>query len=406
MHYTIYVQFDDTLNKNLGAHSGVFSLDADHFVKLGYDRIRYKSSRMGGGYFGYCLELESWTYSTGDYANPCDNILAQSTPTASFDITKTGTNGGDWFVVLDSFSSRAFVMEAFFISAGCLHDDDCGGEGKGVCTENARCQCADGYYGLWCDYLDVATCPSLEVSDLKDRFVGSREYATKYDLLRSPEGKVVQVYDHPVYVSTNEGYGDAGQVDVVFYEGLHWILLHASNGFLDIENPSREQIMMHFVQNPDFNAELSIGHVEFESEGVYFNTPLDAGQSTPENIGWIETRGSTLGDIEIIGAVTATLLCSFCNNETNPCQNGNFCGEDGVCQCTNGATGVLCEMTPLSNGKCDLTFNTATYNYDGKKLHHCFDLKHILSSIDITIRRRLLRGNLCFDRRTPMWFAG
>jgi hypothetical protein len=58
-------------------------------------------------------------------------------------------------------------------------------------------------------------------------------------------------------------------------------------------------------------------------------------------------------------------LCAVCNNATNPCLNGNIC-INGSCVCTNGeGEGRLCQITPLSNGRCDPYFNEAAFNFDG-----------------------------------------
>jgi len=60
----------------------------------------------------------------------------------------------------------------------------------------------------------------------------------------------------------------------------------------------------------------------------------------------------------------ATLACARCGDGLVDCANEGVC-VDGVCQCRNRASGVLCQDAPLGDGVCDEFFNTEKFNYDG-----------------------------------------
>ena len=60
------------------------------------------------------------------------------------------------------------------------------------------------------------------------------------------------------------------------------------------------------------------------------------------------------------------LSCGHCDSETNPCYHKGVCNENiGECLCENGASGTLCEITPLGNGICNVFFNTEEFGWDG-----------------------------------------
>ena len=353
---TIVVQFDDNLAKEMGPYSGIYTLKNDPW-KGQYNRIYYWAKDYKGA-FAYCKPMNSWTFSITDYDKPCLNFLAKSSDTDTFDLTETVSK--DWFVTADSNAPRFFPMNNFYLSVGCSEDDDCGGPGHGTCVKDL-CKCNSGFYGIRCDYEESRTCERLELES--GHFRGTRLFANEYVVLKTPNGKVVQTYNHPVYTSIPES---GGGIDVMLYLGTRWALLYATNGFSDLTTDkgkavTRDDLVAYFDKKI-FNAVLSLKKIEFVSEPVLFNTASD--EATPKGLRWSIVRGDSLAALEVIGDSDAVLLCAVCNDETNPCLNDNVC-LDGSCACENGAQGRLCQVTPLSNGRCDPYFNEAAFNFDG-----------------------------------------
>ena len=251
----------------------------------------------------------------------------------------------------------------FYLSVGCERDSECGGsKERGECNGDNQCVCNKGFYGLRCDYSFENTCEDLEINEAKERFRGSREYANEYKLFRDEQGVLLVVYDHPVYISkAEEGEG----IDLILYNGIRWLLIHASTGFAGLRNPRVADLFEFLSKRSPQEITNSIGQVEFVSEPVRFNSPEDASNPSPIGLEWSYSHGSSLNNTDITGPSATTLICSICSNTTNPCLNGNTCSSNGSCDCTNGAEGTLCQVTPLGNGHCDTYFNTPTFSYDG-----------------------------------------
>ena len=365
---TLIVQFDDELDFDLGIYSGLYELRVRR-SNFGFGRIRYVGTD-GVGMLGYCQQEQAWTFSVNPADHPCDNFIAHSDDNQDFDITTTA--GSDWFVTGDPDSERYYPMQNFFLATACVQDVDCGGvfpdpisgdpQPKGVCRRN-RCECVEPFYGWRCDLDWTDTCSSMEADTvLTNPFSGNREYALSYERLVDADGNGVEVYSHAVWVSP---LNSAGEGDVVFYTGLRWGLftlpaeLQAQNittttklaeyfktGF------SATTVQDTFLQSPEY----------FLSDVMEFNTPSD--QATPVDITW--NRATRANNILSVRQADPAFICAICNDVTNPCANDNPCGDDGACQCVNGASGTLCRITPLHDGVCDTGFfNDAQFSYDG-----------------------------------------
>ena len=345
--YTIqnlYVQFDDDLRMELGAYTGFFELSILPWT-IGISRLRYVAAN-GKGFFGFCIKEHSWTFSLeGD--GPCDQPIIQSSETQSFNILEVA--GEEWSVTADSASELYFPMESFFLNAGCERNFECGGHGSGKCVKN-RCVCAEGRYGARCHYEHEATCDKIEIDTQRPIFRNSRDYSNEYYALRDDNGKIVQSYNHPVYFYETQG----GGADIMLYVGFRWALANSKAAFPDLQDHSRKGLV-EFFTSQTFHAVAQLQSMEFISESVPFNTPDDI--APPTVVSWIAVRDGSLENTEKQGPTETRLLCSICDDDENPCQNGNTCGFNGVCECSNGAEGALCQITPLSNGRCDEAFS-------------------------------------------------
>lgn len=349
---SLVIQFDDDLRPELGAYSGIYNLE----IKKGFSlsRIAYKAVN-GKGHIGYCSGPQFLTFST-DGADPCSDYLVKSAQTTSFDITDTADD--EWFATEDSDLQRFFPMENFLLELGCDRDRDCGGIGRGV-WEDHQCICNDGLYGIRCDYAADEACDTIAIDGRRDIFQASRSYATTYQLLRTSKGNLVQVYHHPVFVAET---GLEGGLDVLLYVGARWILTHSIDGLPQLESQTYKGLA-DYLSSVQFHAVEHLSSLAFFTEPVIFNSPDDG--DSPVGISWFAVLEESLSNTERLGTVNTLMLCSVCNDEDNPCQNENPCGSDGQCTCENGASGSLCQITPLNNGHCDTVFNTASYKCDG-----------------------------------------
>ena len=329
----ISVQFDDVLSPELGTYSGSYYLQNDP-LKFDYERIKYSSNR-GGGHFAYCKRKRFWTFAIKSQ-DPCKEYIAKSSRTYAFDLTTTASEL--WYVTANAEDPRFFPMGDFHISIGCIRNDDCGGPGRGRCIHN-ECVCNDGHFGIRCDYHEKTACSNVDVDESTPIFKGSREFATDYEVLRDSDEQLVIVYDHPVYVSKAHANGDDHGVDVMIFTGLRWALFEGIHGFKNLKNPSRREVAAYFKEKGDsFHVGTEIHHIEFVTERVRFNTPLD--KVSPTNLHWYSTRGIEIEDMELVLLLDTIMICEICDAVDNPCLNGNVCQPDGHCYCDNGATGT------------------------------------------------------------------
>ena len=228
-------------------------------------------------------------------------------------------------------------------------------------------------------------------------FRGNRKWAGGYDILTLGDGEdddePVNVYGRPVYLSTVEGGNvndDAGTAvpDVIFFNGLRWAMASVSDIGSSTGTPraanstnivagqvrARGKMIADFFSN-EFHAYWSRYTVGFLSDRIGYDAPEDT--NTPTGLNWFEAqvRGDetsrTVQGPDLNKPVESKFLCTSCSNETNPCQLGGVCADDGdndgdgTCLCSTGSTGQLCQIAPTGNGQCDPYFNTLEFDYDG-----------------------------------------
>ena len=102
------------------------------------------------------------------------------------------------------------------------------------------------------------------------------------------------------------------------------------------------------------------------SDPVLYQTPDDS-ETAPVGVNWwVVSNHASLSNAQLVAPLNPmVLLCSTCSTDNdNPCSFNSDC-VNGVCQCDNGGSGTLCQIAPLSDGKCDLFFNTPEFAYDG-----------------------------------------
>jgi hypothetical protein len=343
---TVFVQFDDEFSPELGTFSGLYRIGETRRGVFSTSRVEYVEIRSGKASLGYCENKGIWTLSITH--DPC-SWLAKSSDSTSFDILDTLSS--EWFSK-DTNGNRVAPMQHFEMSAhgGGRDQNECGGHGS-VDEKDKKCECDGDWFGLKCEFLEP--CESLAVDIRREGFLsGSREWSLSYDILRTNTGKLLEVYDHPVF------FNDTGRFQIILFAGRRWVLFEwVDNTGAGLEAYLRE-FHAHFT---DFNA-------SFISEPMDVGTPTDA--LTPVGLEWFFPRNGMTpqGGIQSVDSTRASdalLLCAVCDNTANVCQNNGQCENDGTCKCGLGSEGRMCEKPPIGNGRCDSFFNHPEFNFDG-----------------------------------------
>ena len=339
---TLFVQFDDQVRPELAAHSGVYVLKTNTGAGPS-NRFHYDEDRVGGGRFGYCPTNREWTFSVGSTVDPCDytNVLVKSIETQTFDMTQVA--GETWFVFRESVD-QAIPMKDFFMAIVCQRADDCSGRGR--CTRDNRCECQEGTFGVQCEHDANKTCPAVNLDErFETQFQAVRPVSTAFDLVPN-----ISVYNRPVYVNATTN-------DTIVFTGVRW----AVTNFDGLQISDVDQL--ESLEEQGWFQGNNI-RVDLLSDRVLYQTPYDS-ETAPVGVHWwvVSNRGS-LRTAQLVEPLNPmVLLCSTCSAD-NPCSFDNIC-DGAVCQCGNGGSGTLCQIAPLSDGKCDLFFNTPEFAYDG-----------------------------------------
>jgi hypothetical protein len=181
----------------------------------------------------------------------------------------------------------------------------------------------------------------------------------------------VLLYHRPVYVGNS--FGEDGY-DVLFYTGLRWAVTGSRNGFPELhENKENvtDQELATFLQGlsiKGFNAGFNghIAQVNVLSEPVSIASLEDSG--TPIGLTWVSLeQANPIERAKLVKerSSTSTLLCTVCNDSTNPCLNEGWCNTVGLCECKHGVKGELCQVRPIGDGSCNSFFNLPNFRYDG-----------------------------------------
>ena len=350
---TVFIQFGDEFLPSLGTFSGLYDSVPDPKGFFGSSRVKYIEMRSGKSQIGYCGALTAWTFTyndADDNQDPCD-WYAKSSVSSSFDLTTTVSS--DWHVTNGerTVPIQDFKLSCFDCQLAIQVNQECGGRGSCV---DAACECQDGFFGLRCQFPEP--CLSLEIDIRKEAFLSTREWSAKYDKLLFRNNETVQVYDRPVY--TNEY--EQGMFDIIMFTGRRWVL--TSSEFIGVD--TLDDLSEYLG---DFHAHYSDYEVAFISEPVVVDTSGDS--ATPLGLSWFVAgvkESSQLGiqSVDLNQPSGAILLCGVCDNTTNACLYDGLC-TDGVCECSVGSSGTLCQIPPLGNGRCDPFFNTPVFNHDG-----------------------------------------
>jgi len=342
-----FLQLDDALVPFLGMLSGVYTVNRR--LSIGGRVTAYQS--WSGGMVGYCKDEKMWTVVIRKDDNlepdPCQDWIAALFESMDFDLTAAASSS-QWYA--RTKSGRVLPIDHTYIECyDCKDEENFCGESSshGTCVEFNECTCAEGRYGLRCEFEEP--CSVLEVDPRSEGFVGNRAFASKY-YLAPGYGR----YDRPVYTSdlSENSYRPVGDgVDFISFIGRRWVVTSGGVPILPDDEP------VSFVKNEP----------SFISEAVDIDGRVDMA-AHPLGLEWYPALAATEDHIQgpdLSRSIDVTLICAVCNNQTNPCLYNGTCGPDGACVCAHGTTGGHCQIPPISNGRCDPYFNRADFEYDG-----------------------------------------
>ena len=338
--HSLVVQFDDSFRQDLGSYSGIFVLQKDRTMS----RARYHGER--GGTIGYCELENQWEFYLEEESELCANAIVISSKTVSYNILEVKDE--NWYGSSEDTPYR-FQPTDFVIDEVCVDDIDC--SNHGVCNRERSCSCGDGWYGIRCQFPSATLpCPQIEIDQATGEFNGQREYAESYQIVLHGDGATktatseptldgqsfLKFYDHPVYAGLDRS-GES--LDVIMYTGLRWSLFHVSK---DIG--SDRKALAKWLSNITHTPNGFFDTTEFLGEPIWFNTADD--QGLPVSKSWRFVRAG------VESAVSAILLCAFCDDKDNLCNFENKCVE-GKCECAHREQGRLCQIPPIADGHCD-----------------------------------------------------
>ncbi|CAB9513232.1 expressed unknown protein [Seminavis robusta] len=369
---TILVEFGDDVNPTLGAFSGLYDRVQENPRSFFTPRRSIYFERQSKiAAYSYCSEEKVWgfRYNLGYTMNEildgaiseadfCQDLDAFSSEATTFNILETMENIR-WFA--KNQDERVVPLRELDLSMECY---DCGSQtfgncgSRGKCIEGKGCVCDDGWFGLTCQLR--SPCDRMEIDVRGGEFESTRTWSKDFDLfaLANESGKeeVLSLYGRPLYVHQYP----SGRVDIIFFTGRRWALTLLGN----IPGVSRISDLSKFVEN--FHAYYSNYTVDFLSESV----DAAAGKAMPVDLGWFSAKdrsptNSGMQAVDPQQPSEASLICSTCHNETNPCYFDEVCSPNGSCQCSSSASqGALCQKPPIGNGMCDPYYNTWEFRRD------------------------------------------
>jgi len=354
----IWVQLGSDVRPNLALHSGFYRRSDiqgfDGILGTGREGFVYLEEREGGiegrGKIAYCISRSVWTFTWDENGSACSNTQIESSNTDSYDVIEAAAS--PWFVRLPGLS-QSIPMQGFYLSTGCDTDSDCGGgngdnavsQQTGFCR-NHRCHCAPGYSGTRCLYNSQNTCPEVLMDEqVSSTFPVERDIAREFEKYSGGE-----CYGRPVYWNRDTQ-------DVIFFSGSRWAVSRLNQVLAQADETSGDDTInataaLEFLVSANFHSSV-VKEVDLLSEEVLFRTAKDRDNS-PTSLSWLSVGSSReeLAQVDNVLPLStpARLVCSKCNDETNPCENEGVCLNTGVCDCSeSNATGTRCEvMLPLS----------------------------------------------------------
>ena len=327
----IVIQFGDELISSMGTYSGIYGLSNNLTIS---GRVVYVAQQLGRGMFAYCEEETAWVFvalalgESPDQVNPCIKWKAMSRVTETYDITTLETG---WVVRRNQRVDDGIHFEHFDLF--CVDCDannkkrQC--SGSGLCVENV-CVCDEGSYGVTCQHNEP--CQNVEIDSSSQM-----KWPAIYNVLHDEDGKQVEVYQRPVYISETPNR----TFFVILFIGSRWIITRSENHFSLNYEPTVEKLVDYFKS--EFHGNSSGYVVDFISEPVYINTILDT--PSPVDLNWYYPKAVDNKRPDPQYPLTRVPRCVSCNELDYPCHNKGDC-MNGKCSCRFGTFGSVVSAFP------------------------------------------------------------
>jgi len=349
---SVFVQFGDDWNKEWPHYSSVFTTPSTNMLDRTEGRAVYIDP-TNTIKIAYCYGEGAWTIS---YLmdNHCDNYFIKSTPTYSFDIMDIAHR--EWFAQTDDLGE--VPMDFLSVSCNDCNDALCSEE-QGVCVDN-KCVCNENRLGLNCEFWDddEHLCEFMALDRRTKGDIGALSFASVFmrktyrRLIVTREGYTIEdFYNRPFYISAYTP--DRTKIETfIIFSGYRWIMFGLPQEVprtltitefedLLVETEANEQpleALKRISRLPGFKALFFSGPTQYETRSHDVD-PLTAR--------WVlasisEKENKVTGAYADIDApVSASFLCTKCDNETNPCLNDGVCGSPNVfaTECDCNATG-------------------------------------------------------------------
>ena len=343
---SIEVQMSDDINPALALFSGIY--DRGDSPIRDHGRFNYIDRKSRRAFFGYCADIEAWTFTYSETDDPCEDYAALSETTSTYEITQTTL----WKVVTKS--EQEVPLEPMYLTCfACADENPC--QNGGLYDSKSKvCACPVDRFGRRCEF--ASPCSDVTLDDTDSDFVPASEFPLDYFAVKDSDGYFITIYDKPVYV-------DSMRQIVIFFNGRRWLVSSPQQLGHDSEQITQDSLVA-LVQDNDFHFFYSPVVATIISDPSDIGSPSDA--ATPVgDLRWYRTSSPTLGlQVPVVTEQIPTHFdCMTCDDEQYTCLYGNPC-VDGACVCVDGSSGVTCNVIPYENGHCDLDFNVFDFSYD------------------------------------------
>ncbi len=336
--FIFHSQFSDDVKTSAGFFLGFYDIKGSvkRDGKVTYWERRSKDvNNQRPTIFRYCGTMKRWvlTFASDESKECSQDFIVATGPVeanAMYDVMVASEMG--WYAKDEKWQIELPVANFYF---KCSSDDD-----YPLIPENFPDPCG-----------------SMRTDELVPGFQGTRSWPSDFVTLKDEANNTVYVYDRPAFYNKS---GDL--VDVVISLGYRWSLTSSTQ--LNEISPnltSSVTAVASYLKN-SFHAYTSDYEVSFLSDPIQIETTDD--KPVPLGIKWNTASDKYVGIYQTPAKAIDTLfICTICG-ERNPCYYEGACRK-GKCDCINGGSGTLCQISPDKDGACNPFFNTPEFAYDG-----------------------------------------
>ncbi|CAJ1961835.1 unnamed protein product [Cylindrotheca closterium] len=339
----IAVEFGDEVLPYLGLFNGFYKANqnGNFHRRLVYEQVGVDNEHSGK--LGWCSNLEDegegsggWIFFTNS-ANPCAEYIIRSEATKTFDVLEAGAT--QWYIRDGRPLDYLEVTRVF--NAPQDYWRETFDENQRPCEEVHLSGSFKGLQGTGTRSSTFQQLPTMTTMIISENQI--------------PDSSTLA---HPIYVGRSSS-------EVVLFTGRRWVLVEGDK----VPNLSRHRNSSS-LWDMDGLREFFYGRREFLSMNqsndwvLLVSEIVEAATNpgSPLGLQWFHPRydlDSTYNFpfADLTRPQVAKMGCARCDEEANPCAYEGIC-HDGICTCSNRATGSLCQVVQtvqIPNGaKCEL----------------------------------------------------